>query len=136
MNKTVELVNQWATFEEKHPDGSIEDFCRFYIAHQRRQENESEGTLVGGVVPRFPAALLMKIVGRIGKLNMAYSNIALDGTGWNQIEEFGILQTILKEKNPRKTDVIYANLLISQRNRHVEQNAKAWVDKRIWRRRR
>jgi DNA-binding MarR family transcriptional regulator len=41
---------------------------------------------------------------------MSYANIALKGTGSNQIEEFGILQTIKQEKAPRKTEVIYANL--------------------------
>jgi DNA-binding MarR family transcriptional regulator len=65
---------------------------------------------VGGVVPALSDALLMKIIGRISKLNMAYANIALKGTELNQIEEFGILQTIRKEKKPRKTEVIYANL--------------------------
>src|SRR6202022_4300542 len=28
----------------------------------------------------------------------------------NQVEEFGMLLTIQQEKNPRKTDIIYANL--------------------------
>lgn len=110
MNKTVQLVNEWSAFEEKHPDGDIEDFCRFYLAHQRQQKDQLAGPLVGGVVPALTAGLLMKIIGRISKLNMAYANIALAGTGLNQIEEFGILQTIRREKSPRKTEVIYANL--------------------------
>lgn len=108
MNKTIELVNHWGAYEEKYPNGSIEDFCRHFLAHQ--QHRAVEGTLVGGVVPSFTDGLLMKIIGRISKLNMAYANIALKGTGLNQIEEFGILQTIKKDKNPRKTEVIYANL--------------------------
>ena len=110
MNKTVQLVNEWAAFEEKHADGNIEDFCRFYLAHQRRQDDEVKGPLVGGVVPALTSALLMKIIGRISKLNMAYANVALAGTGLNQLEEFGVMQTIRREKSPRKTDVIYANL--------------------------
>jgi DNA-binding MarR family transcriptional regulator len=108
MNKTIELVNLWGAYEENHPEGSIEDFCRYHLANQRR--NTAVGPLVGGVVPAFSDALLMKIIGRISKLNMAYANLALKGTGLNQIEEFGILRTIKKEKNPRKTEVIYANL--------------------------
>jgi DNA-binding MarR family transcriptional regulator len=108
MNKTVELVNHWGEFEQKHPEGNIEDFCRHYLAHQ--QYRADEGILVGGVVPSFDDGLLMKIVGRISKLNMAYANIALKGTGLNQIEEFGMLMTIRKQGNPRKTDVINANL--------------------------
>src|ERR1700722_14183236 len=31
MNKTVELVNAWSAFEEKHPDGNMEDFCRYHL---------------------------------------------------------------------------------------------------------
>ena len=41
---------------------------------------------------------------------MNYANLALEGTGVNQIEEFGILITIKQEKKPKKTEVIYANL--------------------------
>ncbi|MEH6305898.1 winged helix DNA-binding protein [Olivibacter sp. CPCC 100613] len=109
MNKTVELVNHWGEFEKKHPEGSIADFCRYFLAQQDKEE-ELEGLLVGGVVPYFREGLLLKIIGRISKLNMAYANIALKETGLNQIEEFGILQTIKQEKSPRKTEVIYANL--------------------------
>lgn len=108
MNKTVELVNAWGNFEQNHPKGSLEDFCRHYLANQKQEK--AKGTLVGGVVPALNDGLLLKIIGRISKLNMAYANLALKGTGLNQIEEFGVLQTIRKEKNPRKTEVIYANL--------------------------
>lgn len=108
MNKTVELVNHWGEFEKKHPEGSIADFCRYFLAQQDKEE--LKGLLVGGVVPYFREGLLLKIIGRISKLNMAYANIALKETGLNQIEEFGILQTIKQEKSPRKTEVIYANL--------------------------
>jgi DNA-binding MarR family transcriptional regulator len=108
MNRTVELVKQWGEFEQKFPKGGIEDFCRHFLAHQRQKK--IKGTLVGGVIPSFSDGLLLKIIGRISKLNMAYANIALKGTGLNQIEEFGMLMTIRKEKNPRKTEVIYANL--------------------------
>ncbi|HEY5823784.1 MAG TPA: winged helix DNA-binding protein [Cyclobacteriaceae bacterium] len=109
MNKTVAIVTEWGSFEEKHPEGSIEDFCRHYLAKQKEQK--SKGPLVGGVVPGFSSGLLIKIIGRIGKLNMSYANMALKGTELNQIEEFGVLVTIRVEKNPKKTEVIYANLL-------------------------
>ncbi|WP_316811083.1 MarR family winged helix-turn-helix transcriptional regulator [Pedobacter heparinus] len=108
MNKTVEIVNQWGQYEQQFPKGTIADFCRHYLAHQ--QQNKTDGVLVGGVVPSLIDGLLMKIIGRISKLNMAYANMALKGTELNQIEEFGILQTIRKEKNPKKTEVIYGNL--------------------------
>jgi len=108
MNKTVALVNEWGNFEARHREGSIADFCRHYLA--RQNEQKIKGPLVGGVVPQFVDGLLMKIIGRISKLNMLYANLALKGTDLNQIEEFGMLATIRQEKNPRKTEVIYANL--------------------------
>jgi DNA-binding MarR family transcriptional regulator len=108
MNKTVALVNEWGDFELKHPEGSLEDFCRYYLAQQAGQK--IKGPLVGGVIPQSIDGLLMKIIGRISKLNMAFANMALKGTELNQIEEFGILVTIKQEKNPKKTEVIYANL--------------------------
>lgn len=110
MNKTVALVNAWGKFEENHPDGDIEDFCRHYLARRRPQAKEPKDPLVGGVVPPVADGLLLKIIGRIHKLNFSYANMALKGTELNQIEEFGILLTIKQEKNPRKTEVIYANL--------------------------
>jgi DNA-binding MarR family transcriptional regulator len=108
MNTTVSLVNHWGAFEKNHPKGSIEEFCRYYLA--RQQQKPTKGPLVGGVVPAGRDGLLLKIIGRIHKMNMSYANMALKGTGLNQIEEFGMLVTIKQEKNPRKTEVIYSNL--------------------------
>ncbi|MEO6869674.1 MAG: MarR family winged helix-turn-helix transcriptional regulator [Ginsengibacter sp.] len=109
MNKTIVLVNHWGQFESNHPNGSIEDFCRYYLGKQQR--TKLKGVAVGGVIPSFTDGLLLKIIGRIQKLNMNYANLALKETGLNQIEEYGILQTVKHGKNPKKTEVIYANLL-------------------------
>jgi DNA-binding MarR family transcriptional regulator len=108
MNKTIELVNSWGSYEDKYPNGSIEDFCRHYLAKQKQKK--IKGKIVGGVVPSFTDGLLLKIIGRIQKLNMNYANLALKGSELNQIEEYGILQTIKQDKNPKKTEIIYANL--------------------------
>ena len=109
MNKTVELVNTWADFEKKHPDGDITDFCRYHLIHQR--EVEGGKPLVGGVVPDQVEGLLLKIMGRISRMNMVYANNAFEGTGVDQLEEFGIILAIKREKNPKKTEVIYSMLL-------------------------
>lgn len=108
-NKTVELVNCWAAFEAKYPDGSIEDFCRYTLIKER--ESRQQGNLMGGVIPSHPDAVLLKLIGRIHKMNAAYGVAALEGTGLHQLEEMGMLLTILQLKNPRKTEVIYANLM-------------------------
>ncbi len=110
MNQTVVLVNEWAEFEATHPGANIDDFCRHRVISLSQKAQKMNGPLTGGVVPHISAGLLLKLIGRIHKLQIGYQNSALEGTGLNQIEEFGILVTIRKEKNPRKTDVIFANL--------------------------
>jgi hypothetical protein len=47
--------------------------------------------------PPTGAALLLKLIGRIHKLNAGYMGAALKGTGLKQIEEFGILLTIQQD---------------------------------------
>jgi len=109
MNKTVALVNAWAIFEEKYPEGTLDDFCRHYL--DRRRRGKREEVLTGGAIPPTKEGLLMKIIGRIARLGLLYSNLALQDTGLNQIEEFGVMVTILQLKNPTKIAVINANLL-------------------------
>jgi DNA-binding MarR family transcriptional regulator len=108
-NKTVELVNLWAQFEEKYPEGSIEEFCRYALI--RKREEHQQGQMMGGVIPPHPDGALLKLMGRINRLNFIYAAAALEGTGLVQLEEVGMLLSILQMKNPRKTEAIYANLM-------------------------
>jgi DNA-binding MarR family transcriptional regulator len=108
MNKTVELVNEWASFEQRHPDADIADFCRHYLISQR--EKDKKIPLEGGDIPWHPNGLLLKMMGRINKLNIIFAAKALEGTGVDQLEEFGMLLTVRRLKTPRKTEIIYANI--------------------------
>jgi len=108
MNKTIQLVNEWGNFEAAYPDANIDDFCRHYLATHQQQKNA--GPLTGGVVPPTSEGLLLKMIGRIHKLNMSYANNAIQNTGIKQVEEFGILLTVQQEQSPKKSEVIYANL--------------------------
>jgi len=109
MNKTVELVNEWGQFEEKHPNGSIEDFCRYYLIKEREKQNM--GKMTGGkLLPPSKKILLMRIMGRITKLFISYANSAMDGLGITQFEDFNFLNTIYHLKEPRKTEVIYETI--------------------------
>jgi DNA-binding MarR family transcriptional regulator len=108
MNKTIALVNEWGEFEARHPEAGIEEFCRHYLISQREKDRKTP--LEGGDVPMNPAGLLLKMMGRIHKLNAIFGSKALDGTGVDQVEEFGMLLTIRRLKNPRKTEIIYANI--------------------------
>lgn len=109
MNKTVELVKKWGEFEEKYPLGSLEDFYRYQLTQARER-----------VTPKTPVeeqplpieSRLMIIIGKIARMHTAYANIALQETGLDQIEEFGILITIYRQpENPTKTEVIQSNVI-------------------------
>jgi DNA-binding MarR family transcriptional regulator len=109
MDKTIELVNLWGAFIKQHPESSIEDFCRHLLIHQR--ESENIGLSLGGVVPMQTDGQLMKLIGRIHKLHVTYASAAFEGTPLNQLEEFGCLVTIKQRQNPKKSEVIYSNLM-------------------------
>lgn len=108
MNKTVALVNEWADFEQHHPDADIADFCRHYLISQR--EKDKRIPLEGGDIPWNINGLLLKMMGRINKLNVIFAAKALEGTGIDQLEEFGMLLTVRRLKTPRKTEIIYSNI--------------------------
>src|SRR5216684_3779823 len=108
MNKTVELVNEWGAFEQQHPGADIGDFCRHYLISQR--EKDRKVPLEGGDIPWNPNGVLLKLMGRISKLNSIFAAKALAETGVDQLEEFGMLVTIKRLVSPRKTEIIYANI--------------------------
>lgn len=103
-NKTVALVNEWAAFEENHPDGGLADFCRYYLTRQGSQERGGE--LVGGVQPPQPDLLLIKIIDRVAQLYRLYAETAIAETGIRHFEEFLFLNAIAHLRQPRKTAVI------------------------------
>lgn len=109
MEKTLELINLWAEFIKQHPDAGIEDFFRYQLLMKKGAQENSE--LVGGVIPLDIDALLMKIIGRITKMHSVYIETAFQGLPLNHIEEFGVLATINNYKNPKKSEVAYANLM-------------------------
>jgi len=105
MNKTVELITQWVDFEGKHPGGTLEEFCRYYLASKR--EFKTDGKLFGGEIPPRKDIVLMKLIDRIARLHMVYVLVALKDLKINHFEEFSLLSAIRNLKNPRKTEVIY-----------------------------
>jgi len=108
VNQTVELVKLWGAYEAKHPNASIDDFCRHQLAQSVKPENY--GVPKGELRPDLNGQLVI-LLRRIGKFHIAYSNKALEGTGLDQMEEFGILVTIFNQKNPIKSEAIYNNIM-------------------------
>ncbi|WCT09838.1 MarR family winged helix-turn-helix transcriptional regulator [Mucilaginibacter jinjuensis] len=137
VNKTIELVNLWGAYEAQHPGASIEDFCRHQLAQGVKHENY--GTPKGDLKPDLNGQLVI-LLRRIGKFHIAYSNKALEGTGLDQMEEFGILVTIYNQKNPIKSEAIYnnimelssgSNMLIRMKKRDLVSEYDDEQDKRV-----
>jgi DNA-binding MarR family transcriptional regulator len=110
MNNTVEIVNEWAAFEEKHPGSSVADFCRFYLIHNREKEKNT-ALFQGGVTPLGTDQVLLKLVGRIYRIAEIYVKGALKDMGLEKPEAFYFLNYIFYVKNPKKTEVIHANFV-------------------------
>ena len=106
MNKAVELITAWGAFDEKHPESSIEEFCRYHLAHSQEKAEIPKSRFL----PVTNDGLLMRVVGRIFKLHTIYTVAALEGTGISNIDEYALLNTVAQLGEPRKTEVIYAAL--------------------------
>lgn len=107
MNKTVELVNLWAEYENKHEHAEIKDFCRYLLIQER--EKVKEKVFLGTSLPPDNFGKLAKIIGRISKLHNAYAIIALKECGLPGMDEFIYLNDIHSAGKSQKTKVIYFN---------------------------
>jgi DNA-binding MarR family transcriptional regulator len=108
MNKAVEIIKLWGAYEEQHPEGTIEEFFRYQLSESLKEEKQIAPEWQ--LVPDINGQLVI-LIRKIGKFHIMYSNKALEGTGLDQIEEFGILVIIFNKRNPIKSEVIYDNLL-------------------------
>lgn len=108
MNQTVELVRLWGEYEQGHSGATIEGFCRNILAGSIRKEKTVEPEWQ--LRPDLNGSLI-KLISRIGKFQTIYTNKALEGTGIDQIEAFGIMVAIFNGKDPIKSEVIFSNML-------------------------
>src|SRR5882757_8902653 len=107
MNKVVSLISEWGAFDAGHPQSSIEDFCRHYLAH-RREKDSKDKLPTGRFLPVTTDGVLMRLIGRIFKLHSIYTAAAIEETGIDTIDDYALLNTILQLNEPRKTEAIYA----------------------------
>src|SRR5882757_10974202 len=105
MNKTVELVTEWAAFEENHPDEGLDAFCRHYLISQREELYGNK--FLEGIVPAKKSSILTKLLVKIVKMHNVYMDLATKEIRIKQAEEFYFLSVIKNLKSPKKTEVIY-----------------------------
>jgi DNA-binding MarR family transcriptional regulator len=108
MNQTVALVNEWASFEQKYKEATIEEFCRYYLISER--EKKGMGQNFRGVIPPQIDTYLSKLIGRIFQIMEIYSGTALkEIPEIKQLADFYFLNSIHHLGESRKTDIIAYN---------------------------
>jgi DNA-binding MarR family transcriptional regulator len=104
MNKAVQLINEWAAFDEQYPEASIEEFCRHYLIKKREAENRQEA--LDGPVPPQQENVLLKLLGRISVIGQVYARDLLSDIPEIQLEGFYYLVNIMHQGESRKTEII------------------------------
>jgi DNA-binding MarR family transcriptional regulator len=106
MDETIRLIQYWSDFKDRHPQGSIEEFCKNYVSVLKKA-TPSKAANFKGMIPPDANALLIKLIGRIAQCYKLYATAGLaEVGGLKQIEDFYFLNAIVQLKEVRKTDVI------------------------------
>ena len=104
MNKTVDIVIEWAKFENRYPDGNLEDFCRYYLIYKKQKE-EIENRL-GNFKLNNVRFVLMKAINRLNKLWLYYSLISLKPLDIGSFDEYTFLLSVDRFQPINKTDIV------------------------------
>lgn len=99
----VQLVNQWATYEEQTDVPTLPDFCRWYLANQPLTLPDQDD-----IFDQIPLnGLLGKLVGRTGLHDHLYTKKALQELGLNNVDDMMYLHMIRYLASPRKSELIH-----------------------------
>ncbi len=109
MNKTVELVQEWVAFEADHPEGTLEDFCQYYLSRKKAGSHLSQEE---SCPPTYRLIYpLTKVINRLSKLWMFFTMDAMKPLGISSFDEFVFLYTVNQVASIRKKDLIYQHFL-------------------------
>lgn len=106
MTKIVDLVTAWSRFEEKHPDGTVEEFCTYHLTRKKKKVNKK--SVLQTNEPADVRFALTKAMNRISKIWVAHAQAALKPLDINSFDEFIFLLLIEGDQPLRKTEVIYS----------------------------
>lgn len=110
MNNVVRLVNEWDSFEQTHPNGDIEGFCRYYLMKQGEKDTLVEDR--PDTPPLPDRDNLMRLMGRITSAFYLYHKAAMAKTGLPFADGFFYLNILKNAGEIRKTELI--NRLLSE----------------------
>lgn len=102
-SQIVELVNLFHQYSQQHPNTTIEEFCRNYLAVKDLEKPKQTQEL--------PKDVLLSItVARLSRFADMYSKKALAGLPLSNTDEIVYLMILDAVGTPRKSDLINQNL--------------------------
>lgn len=112
MEEIIKVLQQWADYRKHHVDSKFEDFCRFYLARQKKEKPVQSSA--GKPRPADTDGMFMMSVSRSTLAFWVYMRIALKDTDLPSIEDIMFCSALFNLGESRKTDVInYAMMEIS-----------------------
>lgn len=107
----ITLVKAWETFEENHPEGSIEDFCRHYLTQQDMEHMREDFQKTQLQRPPMRASDgLSATLGRMNKYMHFYSRKIMQNLPVDNFEDWAYLATLHFHGGMRKSDLINQNI--------------------------
>jgi DNA-binding MarR family transcriptional regulator len=107
-NKTVELVNRWHEYQQKHSNASLTDFFRYSLQVEEQHFPLPEENHYNNI-PTLDARL-SRCMGRVIRFQSMYARKALAEVDFKNLDDFLYLNTISRMDNPKKSEVIYENV--------------------------
>ena len=107
-NKTVELVNRWHEYQQKHNNASLTDFFRYSLQVEEQHSPLPEEDIYNKI-PTLDARL-SRCMGRVSRFQSMYARKALAEVDFKNLDDFLYLNTINRMGNPKKSEVIYENV--------------------------
>lgn len=102
MKAVVELISEWAAFEEGHPKEGINGFCRYLLQKEKLNKSgknpEKNSTQKKGT--------LLRIIGRLSSAYALYHRAAMADMNLPGPESFYYLNSLYQLGEVRKTDLI------------------------------
>ncbi len=108
MSKTVEIVKEWIDFEANNPNGSLEDFCRYFLSKKNKSKSITDNSCVSDYNQIYS---LTRVINRLSKLWMYFTLNAMKPMGLTSFDEFEFLYSTHQLKSVRKKDLIYMHFI-------------------------
>jgi DNA-binding MarR family transcriptional regulator len=102
MEELKKLINEWVAFVEKKPQGTVENFCQYFLLKSEKSVKADKKILQ----PTDLDGHFMKVMMRLSQSYSIYAKIALRDTQLPAYENFVFLAVSRLLKEAKKSDII------------------------------